>query len=205
MAIVCAVGERPGPIRRRCSVPSSACGWSRRPGRAERHLRAARRGRGRRCIVSTTAVRRQRCRLSEAPRLRPDGSAGRGAGARLRVRGRRRRRSLFDDAGAEVRAIVHGATACPWRLTSTARRRLRNAGRAPECRWSSARRAGRDGRPSRAGVGVVVAANFSSGAERVRGEVSETAEPFARGGGRPSLASHEAHHAVKKDAPSGMA
>ena len=57
---------------------------------------------------------------------------------------------------------------------------------------------------SRAGVGAVVAANFSLGAN-VLDALAETAGRLLRGEDAWGAFLHEAHHAAKKDAPSGTA
>lgn len=57
---------------------------------------------------------------------------------------------------------------------------------------------------SRSGIGVVAASNFSIGLHRFRAAVSEAARGFARHEDVGAWI-HEAHHAGKKDAPSGTA
>jgi 4-hydroxy-tetrahydrodipicolinate reductase len=57
---------------------------------------------------------------------------------------------------------------------------------------------------SRSGVGAVVAANFSLGAN-VLDALTETAGRLLRGDEACGAFIHEAHHAAKKDAPSGTA
>ncbi|HSD65605.1 MAG TPA: dihydrodipicolinate reductase C-terminal domain-containing protein [Vicinamibacteria bacterium] len=57
---------------------------------------------------------------------------------------------------------------------------------------------------SRSGVGAVVAANFSLGANVVEA-LAETAGRLLRGEDAWGAFVHEAHHAAKKDAPSGTA
>src|SRR5262249_44533028 len=55
-----------------------------------------------------------------------------------------------------------------------------------------------------AGIGVIAASNFSIGMTVFRAVVAEAAARFAR---QPGFGAwiHEAHHATKKDAPSGTA
>jgi 4-hydroxy-tetrahydrodipicolinate reductase len=57
---------------------------------------------------------------------------------------------------------------------------------------------------ARAGIGAVVAANFSLGAN-VLDALAETAGRLLGGAGAYGAFIHEAHHAAKKDAPSGTA
>jgi 4-hydroxy-tetrahydrodipicolinate reductase len=59
-------------------------------------------------------------------------------------------------------------------------------------------------RAERAGIGVMVAANFSVGMYIFRRVVEDAAARFARRADAGAFI-HEAHHAAKKDAPSGTA
>ena len=218
--------------RRRCSARSRACRsrWSRRAARARTSPSCCARPtpptamqRLHRRFFEPEADAAPSARRSRPPEAASDAPARSSAtdgwggwsrrSRRLRLRGRRRPRPGLERG--RRRASPPSAAAGRRRgdrlLDGRGDARQASRGsRRSACRWWSAppagrraRRAARGGRARRAS-GAVVAANFSLGAN-VLEALSESGGPAA--GGRRGYGAfiHEAHHAAKKDAPSGTA